>query len=217
MYELPLFPLRTVLFPAAPLRLHIFEDRYKRMINTCLEKRQPFGVVLIRRGVEALGPLAEPFPIGCSARIIQVQKLEGGRMNILANGEERFRIVSLDKASLPYLVGSVEPIPLNIEDPAVLLKEGSYLRRLVDRYLRMISETGSTPFGKEDLPEDPVPLAYYAAAFVQIPAIQKQQLLSIHDGLELLTQVHKLYRREIALLKVMLSNGNKEKGSFSLN
>jgi len=217
MYELPLFPLRTVLFPAAPLRLHIFEDRYKRMINTCLEKRQPFGVVLIRRGVEALGPLAEPFPIGCSARIIQVQKLEGGRMNILANGEERFRIVSLDKASLPYLVGSVETIPLNVEDPAALLKEGSYLRRLVDRYLRMISETGSTPFGKEDLPEDPVPLAYYAAAFVQIPAIQKQQLLSIHDGLELLSEVHKLYRREIALLKVMLSNGNKEKGSFSLN
>jgi Lon protease-like protein len=217
MYELPLFPLRTVLFPAAPLRLHIFEDRYKRMINTCLEKRQPFGVVLIRRGVEALGPLAEPFPIGCSARIIQAQKLEGGRMNILANGEERFRIVSLDKASLPYLVGSVEPIPLNVEDPAALLKEGSYLRRLVDRYLRMISETGSTPFGKEDLPEDPVPLAYYAAAFMQIPAIQKQQLLSIHDGLELLTEVHKLYRREIALLKVMLSNGNKEKGSFSLN
>ena len=138
-------------------------------------------------------------------------------MNILANGEERFRIVSLDKASLPYLVGSVEPIPLNVEDPAALLKEGSYLRRLVDRYLRMISETGSTPFGKEDLPEDPVPLAYYAAAFMQIPAIQKQQLLSIHDGLELLTEVHKLYRREIALLKVMLSNGNKEKGSFSLN
>ena len=217
MYELPLFPLRTVLFPAAPLRLHIFEDRYKRMINTCLEKRQPFGVVLIRRGVEALGPLAEPFPIGCSARIIQAQKLEGGRMNILANGEERFRIVSLDKASLPYLVGSVETIPLNVEDPAELLKEGIYLRRQVDRYLGMISETGSTPFGKEDLPEDPVPLAYYAAAFMQIPAIQKQQLLSIHDGLELLTEVHKLYRREIALLKVMLSNGNKEKGSFSLN
>jgi len=217
MYELPLFPLRTVLFPGAPLRLHIFEDRYKRMINTCLENSQPFGVVLIRRGVEALGPLAEPFPIGCSARIIQVQKLEGGRMNILANGEERFRIVSLDKASLPYLVGSVEAIPLNVEDPAALLKEGRFLRRLVDWYLRMISETGSVPFGKEDLPKDPVPLAYYAAAFVQIPAVQKQQLLSIHDGLELLTEVRKLYRREIALLKVMLSNGNKEKGSFSLN
>lgn len=217
MIELPLFPLRTVLFPGAPLRLHIFEDRYKRMINTCLENNQPFGVVLIRRGVEALGPLAEPFPIGCTAKINQVQKLEGGRMNILAIGQERFRIVSLDKASLPYLMGSVETIPLNVEDLATLQEEGGFLRRLVDRYLQLTSETGSAPFGKEELPEGPVPLAYYAAAFLQIPPVQKQQLLSIHDGLELLDEVHKLYRREIALLKVMLSSGTKEKGSFSLN
>jgi len=217
MYDLPLFPLRTVLLPGAPLRLHIFEDRYKRMINTCLEKKQPFGVVLIRHGVEALGPLAEPFPIGCTARIIQVQKLEGGRMNILAIGQERFRIVSLDKSSLPYLVGSVEAIPLEMTDQAAVLREGGSLRNLVDRYLRMISQTGSAPFGQEELPDEPVPLAYYAAAFLQIPATQKQGLLSIHDGLDLLIEVHKLYRREIALLKVMLSNGTKEKGSFSLN
>ena len=217
MYDLPLFPLRTVLFPGAPLRLHIFEDRYKRMINTCLENNQPFGVVLIRRGVEALGPLAEPFPIGCTARINQVQKLEGRRMNILAIGEERFRIISLDKASLPYLVGAVETISLEVEDQAALVKQRGALRRLVERYLRMISQTGSAPFGQEELPNDPVPLAYYAAAFVQIPALQKQQILSIHKGLELLVEVHKLYRRELALLKVMLSNGTKEKGSFSLN
>ena len=217
MYDLPLFPLRTVLFPGAPLRLHIFEDRYKRMINTCLENNQPFGVVLIRHGVEALGPLAEPYPIGCSARIIQVQKLEGGRMNILAIGQERFRIVSLDKASLPYLVGSVETIPLQTKDQDAVLRGGEALRKLVDRYLQMISQTGSAPFGQEELPDDPAPLAYYAAAFLQIPATQKQGLLSIHNELELLIEVHKLYRREIALLKVMLSNGTKEQGSFSLN
>lgn len=217
MYELPLFPLRTVLFPGAPLHLHIFEDRYKRMINTSLEKDQPFGVVLIRRGVEALGPLAEPFPIGTTARISQVQNLEGGRMNILAVGQERFRILSLDKASLPYLVGSVESISLIIGDQDALLKEGQLLRQLVERYLHMIAESGSAPFGKEDIPVDPVALAYFAASFAQIPAIQKQQLLTIHDGLELLSEVHQLYRREVSLLKVMLSNGTREKGSFSLN
>ena len=61
MQEIPLFPLNTVLFPNAPLRLHIFEERYKRMVNDCLAEKQPFGVVLIRHGLEALGPLAEPF------------------------------------------------------------------------------------------------------------------------------------------------------------
>ena len=50
--DLPLFPLSTVLFPGMVLPLHIFEDRYKLMINRCLEEERPFGVLLIRRGVE---------------------------------------------------------------------------------------------------------------------------------------------------------------------
>ena len=86
MFELPLFPLNTVLFPGMPLPLHIFEDRYKQMINNCLEEKEPFGVVLIRNGKEALGPLAQPHSIGCTARIVEVQKLSDGRMNITSVG-----------------------------------------------------------------------------------------------------------------------------------
>ena len=67
MFELPLFPLNIVLFPGMPLSLHIFEDRYKLLIGKCLQERQPFGVVLIKKGIEALGPLAEPHHIGCTA------------------------------------------------------------------------------------------------------------------------------------------------------
>jgi len=72
MFELPLFPLNTVLYPGTPLYLHIFEPRYQRMINLCLNEHRPFGVVLIRHGQEALGPLAEPYRIGCTADIIRV-------------------------------------------------------------------------------------------------------------------------------------------------
>ncbi|HSG18664.1 MAG TPA: LON peptidase substrate-binding domain-containing protein, partial [Anaerolineae bacterium] len=50
MFELPIFPLNTVLFPGMPLSLHIFEDRYKLMIGKCLQERRAFGVVLIRQG-----------------------------------------------------------------------------------------------------------------------------------------------------------------------
>src|SRR5512147_2655499 len=92
MYELPLFPLNTVLFPGMPISLHIFEPRYKLMIEQCIQIAQPFGVVLIREGVEALGPSAEPHQIGCSAQITQVERLEDGRMNIVAVGVERFQI-----------------------------------------------------------------------------------------------------------------------------
>ena len=65
---LPLFPLNTVLFPNMVLPLHVFEERYKLMINTCLAQDKPFGVVLIYSGTEAGGP-AVPHSVGTVARI----------------------------------------------------------------------------------------------------------------------------------------------------
>src|SRR4030067_2100194 len=99
MFDLPLFPLNTVLFPGMPLPLHIFEERYKRLIRDCLETHQPFGVVLIRKGYEANGPLAEPHEIGCTARIVDIQPLSDGGINVITLGENRFRIHSLDRKS----------------------------------------------------------------------------------------------------------------------
>ena len=90
MYELALFPLFTVLFPGMPLHLHIFEPRYRLMIQRCLEANQPFGVVLIRKGEEAMGPLAEPYITGCTARIARTERLRDGSMNLTVLGEERF-------------------------------------------------------------------------------------------------------------------------------
>jgi len=69
--ELPLFPLNTVLFPGATLPLHVFEERYKQMINQCLESRSPFGVLLIRSGNE-VGTPTEPFEVGTTASIAHV-------------------------------------------------------------------------------------------------------------------------------------------------
>ena len=88
MLNLPLFPLNTVLFPEMPLPLHIFEVRYKQMIAKCLAGDRTFGVVLIKHGSEALGPLAEPYSIGCTARIIESQSLGEGRMEITTVGED---------------------------------------------------------------------------------------------------------------------------------
>lgn len=217
MYELPLFPLNTVLFPNAPLRLHIFEDRYKRMIRLCLQNNQPFGVVLIRRGVEALGPLAEPFPIGCTARIEDVQNLSGGRMNILAVGGERFRILTLNRATLPYLVANVENYPFDLSDMPAVRAAGERLRGWVARYLRMMIEAGQTQLESGSLPEDAAPLAYLAASLVQTAPLDKQRLLSLHSVAELLDALHSLYRREVVLLREMLAERAPTSGAFSAN
>lgn len=104
--ELPLFPLNTVLFPGAKLPLHIFEPRYRQMIGECLDLDRPFGVVLIRAGVEAGGD-ARPHGVGTSARITDVERLEDGRFNIVCEGRERFRIHDTSSVRA-YLLGDVE-------------------------------------------------------------------------------------------------------------
>jgi uncharacterized protein len=217
MYEIPLFPLNTVLFPYTPLRLFIFEERYKRMIQNCLEKDEAFGVVMIRRGVEAMGPLAEPFPIGTSAKISEVQRLKDGRMNIIANGQDRFRILSLDKEALPYLVGQVAPYPLRTDDAARLADAGNRLQYWVRRYLRLLEQAGNTQLDLNQIPQDAVRLAYMAASLVQIPTQQKQQLLTISESGTLLDEVRAIYRREVVLLKTMLDTQVQENGAFSMN
>src|SRR3972149_3913808 len=106
--ELPLFPLNSVLFPGATLPLHIFEERYKLMIGRCLQSGAPFGVLLIRSGNE-VGEAGEPLDVATPTRIVRVQPLDEGRMNLICLGERRFRLLKKLRET-PYLVGEVEPL-----------------------------------------------------------------------------------------------------------
>jgi Lon protease-like protein len=216
MLELPLFPLNTVLFPGMPLRLHIFEERYKLMIDGCIQRSQPFGVVLIKEGIEALGPLAEPHTVGCTARITSVEQLEGGRMNILAVGRERFRIISLDH-DLPYLVGKVERYPLFDGDPVGQEDAARRLRPWIANYMDVLSVLDDIELDAKQLPADPAALALVAATLLQVPQRQKQGLLATDSIVDLLTTMRALYRREVAFVKEMLAQDVEDQGSFSLN
>ena len=217
-YELPLFPLNTVLFPGMPLTLHIFEERYKEMIGHCLQHEAAFGVVLIRRGVEAMGP-AEPYLIGCTAEIVQVQQLLGGRMNILAMGKERFRILSLHEEH-PFLTGMVVNFPLVADETQTAKRAGRRLQPWLKEYVTLLSEAGDVEFDTGKLPDEPYALAYLAAAVLQVPNTQKQELLATPDTAALLCDMRLLYRRELPLLRAMLRHGERVPsgpGSFSLS
>jgi len=98
--KIPLFPLDVVLFPGAPLPLHIFEGRYKEMVSSCLKRKEPFGVV--RAKSEGLAV------IGCTAAIVTVlERYSDGRLDILCEGGERFEIEVLDN-SRAYLQAEVD-------------------------------------------------------------------------------------------------------------
>lgn len=217
MFEIPLFPLNTVLFPGMPLPLRIFEERYKRMIRFCMENSQPFGVVLIRQGSEALGPLAEPYEIGCTARIIEVQPLAEGQMNIITLGENRFRIFSTHTRE-DYLVGQIELFPLEEASPASMETQAQRLLPLVKQYMQILSEASDTDLDPEKLPADPLVLAYLAAVLVQIPPEQKQGLLAEQRAIDLLGNMEKIYRREVAMLQAIMDHGRRQDpGPFSSN
>jgi Lon protease-like protein len=206
MFELPLFPLNTVLFPGMPLPLHIFEERYKQMIGECLEGDRLFGVVLIRNGSEALGPLAEPHTVGCTARIMEVEPLEEGRMQITTVGERRFRIHSL-KYDLPYLVGEVEFHPLPVDGAEKLQSAAEQLAPKVRQYINLLKQIEAVDLDPDSLPQDPLMLGHLAPALLQMPPGEKQDLLNSESALELIKSTNQIYTREIAFLRAIIERG----------
>ncbi len=205
--SLPLFPLGSVLFPGMLLPLHIFEPRYRLMVQRSLQTDAPFGVVLIKSGMEVGGP-AEPHRIGTTARIVGTTPLPGGRSFIIARGERRFEIDRVDPDREPYLVGDVRYLEEDAgTDPGV----ETLADRVADAYgqyltgiLAMSAEAHTDlPLGqlREGSPSD---VSYRIAGGLGIDAAERQRLLETASaGLRLESTLH-LLERENTLLKELI-------------
>ena len=217
MYKLPLFPLNTILFPGMPLHLHIFEERYKKMMHLCIAEEKPFGVVLIKSGQEA-GDTAEPHAVGCTAHIDQVQPLKDGRMNMSAVGQTRFKIHELSHDE-PYLLGIVEDLPFETALTKDDKIKGWYLQKLVKNYVEVLSSIGDIDIKIDDFPKEPIKLAYMTAMLLQAPYQNKQAFLEIGSAGELVHEIYDSCRREISVLRSMLNPviSPNQDGPFSLN
>ena len=129
MMNLPLFPLHTVLCPGVALPLHIFEDRYKAMVEECLAEESPFGVVLIREGREVgMGDLAVA-EVGTLAEIREATRYPDGRFDLVTLGTQRFRLESVHLSPSQFLVGEMEPL-------SEVMGAADRARRLADRVSR---------------------------------------------------------------------------------
>ncbi|MEC7560467.1 MAG: LON peptidase substrate-binding domain-containing protein [Pseudomonadota bacterium] len=114
---MPIFPLRTVLFPGGILPLRIFEPRYVDMIRWCMREQATFGVVLLRQGSEvntpadAAGNDRELFKIGTEAEIIDFNQADNGLLGIVAQGRRKFSIVDTREKKDGLLLASVQYLP----------------------------------------------------------------------------------------------------------
>jgi ATP-dependent Lon protease len=173
--ELPLFPLpEVVLFPEKRLPLHIFEFRYRIMMNTILQSDGRFGVLMFDP-VE--GKAAS---VGCCAEVIHHQRLPDDRMKIMTVGQQRFRVLEYVRER-PYYVGLVEWIEDRPTD-----QDLRGLASDVDQLLRDVVRLSAKLTGQEiELPEDipdlPVELSYWVAGNLYGAAPEQQSLLEMQD------------------------------------
>jgi len=128
---LPLFPLRTVLFPGGEIRLRIFEQRYLDLIRTCARQARPFGVCLILEGSEVGAP-ALPAAFGTSARIVDFFTLADGLLGIAVQGEARFHVRRSAVRDSGLIVAEVDALADRSEQ---VLPQHGLLVELLDRLL----------------------------------------------------------------------------------
>ncbi len=184
--EIPLFPLpNVVLFPRVQLPLHIFEERYKTMVSGCIGDENPFGVVLFNGEEEKASNIKK---VGVLARVVQVERLEDGRMNILTEGEDRFRILELKEPS-PFWSAAIEPVDDRDEAESVLEELQSEVGKLyLDAYRKGVELTGERA-AELELPDSPSELSFMVAYVLDMEFDEKQRLLemtSASDRLEAL-------------------------------
>jgi Lon protease-like protein len=200
-----LFPLGSVLLPGMPLPLHIFEPRYRQLLDDLAGSHGSarFGVVGLRSGTETTtgeGPAEPPdvATVGTLAEILEVQQQEDGSSDVLSVGSRRFQVESLIPEGAPYLRAEVrfldEPDgPLDEERPATT-------RKLMNEYDLLLTRIAGRSTG-DVLPADPNQLGYHAGARLPLLPSDRQVLLELETTAERLARLNRLLRREIALLR----------------
>jgi hypothetical protein len=196
------------------LPLHIFEERYKLMINHCLEEERPFGVLLIREGQE-VGESAVPYRVGTTALIAGLERLDAGKMNLVTIGNERFRLRDL-RHDRPFLVGDAEPWPLAGANSEQALDQVGPIRALFRQYLSMLAQAEGHKMEIEEVPTDPRTLALLVAITLQLPMHQKQRLLAQPTIPQILLWERAIMRREQLLLDhIIKTQSSQWEGGYS--
>jgi Lon protease-like protein len=198
---LPMFPLGTVLLPYAVLPLHVFEPRYRALVEACLSGTHELGVVLIERGSEVGGGDTR-FSLGTVGRIVQVGRLDDGRYVLAVAGTDRLRVTRwLDDA--PYPRAEVTRLPPPAGTPSADARAA--VRPRLSRLLALRAELGehAAPVGLE-LDDDPVRAAYEAAAAAGLGPLDAMGLLDVDDATELLHLLARLLDERLEVLEARL-------------
>ncbi len=183
-FEIPLFPLKTVLFPGSKLSIKVFEPRYMEMVSACLRNKEAFGVCLIRDGEET-GKPALHADTGCAAEIIDWDMQQQGVLNIQVLGLQRFHVENAHVEPNGLIVARAvhiaseapQPLPANHRACATLLR-------------RLIEHLGVERFMPPLNYDDTVWVSYRLAELLPLKLSVRQNMLEMNDSLVRIEILH---------------------------
>lgn len=175
--EIPLFPLKTVLFPGGPLPLRIFEPRYVDMVKRCLREQQGFGVVLIREGEE--NAAAQFHEVGTIARIVDFHAMPDGLLGLMTRGEQRFRVQSHARQRDGLNVGQVNLCEIEVPQPLA-----AEFRPLAELLEKLWPELGETYAGIEQRFDDADWVGFRLAEVLPLTPPSRQFCLELENAEE---------------------------------
>lgn len=198
MAEIGLFPLGIVLLPTERIPLHIFEERYKELIGECLEADREFGLIFADDdGMRATGTLA--------AVVEVLEQFPDGRLNIVVEGKERFRIVE-ETSGRSFDTALVEEV--DDQDRADAAAGAGLLAECLLAYQRLAEAAGAEP---DEFDPNAGSVAFQIAAVIDFAPELKQELLELRSEGERLVKLAELLDR--AVDTVLLQRTARERAS----
>ena len=200
--RIPIFPLGVVLVPRMLLPIHVFEERYRRMMRDRQGEEHLFGVVLAKPGRE-VGEQPEMHRVGTVATLVGSGRYPDGRYDLIVRGRRRFRIGEGDwergyhVASVDWLDEPVGPAP----DGQSVSELAESTSRAYGRYLDALQAAVGTPVERDGLPGDAVDLGYALLARLPLGSREKQALLEAPTAVQRLLSLNATLRRERVLLE----------------
>jgi Lon protease-like protein len=203
MPVMAMFPLGSVLVPGAYLPLHLFEPRYRELVQVCLDGDREFGVVLIERGSEVGGGDTRT-GVGTVAQIVDADRSPDGRWTIVTVGTRRIRVERW-LADDPYPRAEVVDWP-EPEPPVDLADQVAAVMTILRRVLAISTELGeSTAPATIEVADDPVLASYQASAVAPFGPADQQALLEAPDAVARLARLTALLNEEQQFLSQRLA------------
>ncbi|HZE63728.1 MAG TPA: LON peptidase substrate-binding domain-containing protein [Pyrinomonadaceae bacterium] len=196
--ELPIFPLALVLFPGVPLPLHIFEPRYRQMLNDVRAGNNLFGVSYFDASTSEkdMPPVGH---VGCVAEITETQPMPDGRANILTVGIIRYRIEEYVERDDPYLLARVNYFEDDEEDQNLLSESARDVAETFTRIARAVRTINDERANLPDISDtEPQRLSFLVAAAMEVDTDVKQDLLELRSTAERLQRLRLMLERAVS-------------------